>query len=78
MTGACDFPSLRRDGLTLILGLGETGVAAARWCAARGARLRVRAAGMGRMAQQHELPASSYPSLPCAAEGGRPPVPRAK
>ncbi|MDY0308756.1 MAG: UDP-N-acetylmuramoyl-L-alanine--D-glutamate ligase [Castellaniella sp.] len=38
---ACDFPSLRRDGLTLILGLGETGVAAARWCAARGARLRV-------------------------------------
>lgn len=41
MTDACDFPSLRRDGLTLILGLGETGVAAARWCAARGARLRV-------------------------------------
>ncbi|WP_276809241.1 Mur ligase family protein, partial [Castellaniella defragrans] len=41
MTSACDFPSLRRDGLTLILGLGETGVAAARWCAARGARLRV-------------------------------------
>ncbi|CAM5179937.1 UDP-N-acetylmuramoylalanine--D-glutamate ligase OS=Castellaniella defragrans (strain DSM / CCUG 39792 / 65Phen) OX=1437824 GN=murD PE=3 SV=1 [Castellaniella denitrificans] len=41
MTNARDFPSLRRDGLTLILGLGETGAAAARWCAARGARLRV-------------------------------------
>ncbi|MFV0282616.1 MAG: UDP-N-acetylmuramoyl-L-alanine--D-glutamate ligase [Castellaniella sp.] len=41
MTSAYDFPSIRRDGLTLILGLGETGVAAARWCAARGARLRV-------------------------------------
>lgn len=35
------FPSVRRDGLTLILGLGETGVAAARWCAAQGASLRV-------------------------------------
>lgn len=35
------FPSLRRDGLTLILGLGETGVAAARWCAGHGAGLRV-------------------------------------
>lgn len=41
MTNACEFPSIRRDGLTLILGLGETGVAAARWCAAHGARLRV-------------------------------------
>ncbi|WP_322999700.1 UDP-N-acetylmuramoyl-L-alanine--D-glutamate ligase [Castellaniella sp.] len=37
----CQFPSLRRDGLTLILGLGETGVAAARWCAAQGVPLRV-------------------------------------
>lgn len=35
------FPSLRVDGLTLILGLGETGVAAALWCAQHGARLRV-------------------------------------
>ncbi|MER1968862.1 UDP-N-acetylmuramoyl-L-alanine--D-glutamate ligase [Castellaniella sp. GW247-6E4] len=35
------FPSVRRDGLTLILGLGETGLAAALWCAAHGARLRV-------------------------------------
>lgn len=35
------FPSVRSDGLTLILGLGETGLAAARWCAAHGARLRV-------------------------------------
>ena len=41
MTTAFEFPSVRRDGLTLILGLGETGVAAARWCAAHGARLRV-------------------------------------
>lgn len=35
------FPSLRVDGLTLILGLGETGVAAALWCAQHGASLRV-------------------------------------
>ncbi|NYT86260.1 UDP-N-acetylmuramoyl-L-alanine--D-glutamate ligase [Pollutimonas harenae] len=35
------FPSLRVDGLTLILGLGETGLAAALWCARQGARLRV-------------------------------------
>lgn len=41
MSTACQFPSLRRDGLTLILGLGETGVAAARWCAAQGSDLRV-------------------------------------
>lgn len=34
-------PSLRTDGLTLILGLGETGVAAAKWCAAQGATIRV-------------------------------------
>ncbi|HUH60529.1 MAG TPA: UDP-N-acetylmuramoyl-L-alanine--D-glutamate ligase [Candidimonas sp.] len=35
------FPSVRTDGLTLILGLGETGVAAALWCAQHGAHLRV-------------------------------------
>lgn len=35
------FPSVRIDGLTLILGLGETGVAAANWCLAQGATLRV-------------------------------------
>ena len=35
------FPSVRKDGLTLILGLGETGAAAALWCARHGARLRV-------------------------------------
>uniref|UniRef100_UPI003341320A UDP-N-acetylmuramoyl-L-alanine--D-glutamate ligase n=1 Tax=Castellaniella defragrans TaxID=75697 RepID=UPI003341320A len=35
------FPSVRRVGLTLILGLGETGLAAALWCAGHGARLRV-------------------------------------
>ncbi len=35
------FPSLRTDGLTLILGLGETGLAAALWCARHGADLRV-------------------------------------
>ncbi|RTZ44766.1 UDP-N-acetylmuramoyl-L-alanine--D-glutamate ligase [Candidimonas sp. SYP-B2681] len=38
---AMNFPSLRVDGLTLILGLGETGVAAALWCAGHGASLRV-------------------------------------
>lgn len=36
-----NFPSLRVDGLTLILGLGETGTAAALWCAKHGASLRV-------------------------------------
>jgi len=35
------FPSLRQSGLTLILGLGETGVAAARWCLRHGVRLRL-------------------------------------
>lgn len=35
------FPSLRQSGLTLILGLGETGMAAARWCLRNGAALRV-------------------------------------
>lgn len=35
------FPSLRQDGLTLILGLGETGLAAARWCLRHGVALRI-------------------------------------
>lgn len=35
------FPSVLRDGITLIVGLGETGVAATRWCARHGASLRV-------------------------------------
>ena len=35
------FPSVQRDGITLIIGLGETGVAAARWCARNGASLRI-------------------------------------
>lgn len=35
------FPSVGAGKLTLILGLGETGVAAALWCASHGARLRV-------------------------------------
>jgi UDP-N-acetylmuramoylalanine--D-glutamate ligase len=35
------FPSIEAGTLTLILGLGETGVAAALWCARNGARLRV-------------------------------------
>lgn len=35
------FPSLRTDGLTLILGLGETGLASALWCAEHGVALRV-------------------------------------
>jgi len=32
------FPSFTPGSLTLIVGLGQTGVAAARWCAARGGR----------------------------------------
>lgn len=35
------FPSLRTDGLTLILGLGETGLASALWCVEHGVALRV-------------------------------------
>lgn len=35
------FPSLQQDGLTLILGSGETGLAAARWCLRHGAALRI-------------------------------------
>jgi len=35
------FPSLRQDGLTLILGLGETGLAAARWCLRHDVALRI-------------------------------------
>lgn len=35
------FPSVRTDGLTLILGLGETGVAAATWCLDQGAQIRI-------------------------------------
>ncbi|HEU0229627.1 MAG TPA: UDP-N-acetylmuramoyl-L-alanine--D-glutamate ligase [Burkholderiaceae bacterium] len=35
------FPSVGAGDLTLILGLGETGLAAARWCLTHGARLRV-------------------------------------
>jgi len=38
---AYSFPSVEVEGLTLILGLGETGVAAAAWCLMHGARLRV-------------------------------------
>ena len=35
------FPSVKANGLVLILGLGETGLAAALWCVEHGARLRV-------------------------------------
>lgn len=35
------FPSIRTDGLIAILGLGETGVAAAQWCLDQGGRLRL-------------------------------------
>ncbi len=35
------FPSFETDALTLVVGLGETGVAAALWCARRGERVRV-------------------------------------
>ncbi|NYT81252.1 UDP-N-acetylmuramoyl-L-alanine--D-glutamate ligase [Alcaligenaceae bacterium] len=55
------FPSVRTDGLTLILGLGETGVAAARWCVQHGAGLRVldtREAPGGLGAMQAELDAA--------------------
>ncbi|MFA7668802.1 MAG: UDP-N-acetylmuramoyl-L-alanine--D-glutamate ligase [Burkholderiaceae bacterium] len=36
-----EFPSLRQAGLTLVLGLGETGLAAARWCLRHGAAVRL-------------------------------------
>ena len=36
-----EFPSMLTDRRVLILGLGETGMAAARWCARQGARLRL-------------------------------------
>ena len=35
------FPSMMTDRLILIMGLGETGMAAARWCAHQGASLRI-------------------------------------
>ena len=35
------FPSFETDALTLVVGLGETGVAAALWCARHGERIRV-------------------------------------
>lgn len=38
---ALSFPSIRKDGLMLILGLGETGFAAARWSLAQGASIRL-------------------------------------
>src|SRR5690606_29792068 len=56
------FPSVRSDGLTLIMGLGETGVAAALWCSRHGARLRVldtRAEPGGLAALKKSLGASS-------------------
>lgn len=36
-----DFPSIQAGARILIVGLGETGLAAARWCLAQGAQLRV-------------------------------------
>lgn len=50
-------PSIRTDARTLILGLGQTGVAAARWCARHGAPLRVldtriKPAGMQELGQE--------------------------
>lgn len=36
-----EFPSVQQPGLTLILGLGETGMAAARWCLRHGVSLRL-------------------------------------
>lgn len=38
---ALSFPSIRTDGVWLILGMGETGLAAARWCIAQGATVRL-------------------------------------
>jgi len=62
MTMDYAFPSFTPDSLTLIAGLGETGVAAARWCAQRGERLRVldtREQPAGLAALQAHLTASS-------------------
>lgn len=58
-----EFPSVRRDGLTLILGLGETGAAAALWCARHGAQLRVldtRDAPPGLEALRSQVPGIEY------------------
>lgn len=41
MDNKYSFPSVDRTGLSLILGLGETGVAASHWCAFNGAKLRL-------------------------------------
>lgn len=53
------FPSLRTDGLTLVLGLGESGIAAARWCIERGVSVRLadtRASNAAAQALQEEYP----------------------
>lgn len=56
---SAEFPSLRQTGLTLVLGLGETGLAAARWCLRHGVPLRLadtRAAPAGVEALRAEVP----------------------
>ncbi|TAM90012.1 MAG: UDP-N-acetylmuramoyl-L-alanine--D-glutamate ligase [Candidimonas sp.] len=55
------FPSVGVGELTLVLGLGETGVAAARWCLAHGARVRAmdtRSAPAGAATLRKEAPAA--------------------
>ncbi|NLC35776.1 MAG: UDP-N-acetylmuramoyl-L-alanine--D-glutamate ligase [Alcaligenaceae bacterium] len=58
------FPSLRQAGLTLVLGLGETGLAAVRWCLRHGVALRI--------ADTREAPAGLEALLDQAA--GRPDI----
>ena len=56
-----EFPSLRQAGVTLVLGLGETGLAAARWCLRHGVAPRLadtREAPAGLSALKAESPAA--------------------
>ncbi|HLU00768.1 MAG TPA: UDP-N-acetylmuramoyl-L-alanine--D-glutamate ligase [Burkholderiaceae bacterium] len=55
------FPSLQQTGLTLILGLGETGLAAARWCLRHGVPVRIAdtreaAAGVQSLREEADAP----------------------
>ena len=62
------FPSIRTDGVTLILGMGETGMAAARWCIAQGAVVRL-ADTRDQIQGRDELTALAGAELDCRLGG---------